>query len=90
MKALFVLGIDHAGTNSRAATFAEKAVQPDHTEVLTKLVNIQRPHSSVQSNKPWLQSRWPSAPNGRFKTFLLPPAAIGAVFYIFNTEAEYS
>ena len=57
-------------------------------ESLTKLVDIQRPHSAVQSNKPKLQSRRPSAPTSRFKAFLFPPVAIGAVAYIFYTEAE--
>ena len=56
---------------------------------LTKLVDIQRPHSEVQSNNPKLQSRRPSpTPISRFKTFLFPPAAIGAVTYDFTVKPK--
>jgi hypothetical protein len=41
--------------------------------------NSQRPHLAKQSNKPKLQSRFPSGPIGRFLAFLLPPTCIGAV-----------
>ncbi len=40
---------------------------------------VQVPQLPKQSHKPWLQSRFPSCPTGRFAAFLLPPTCIGTV-----------
>ena len=87
LEAPFGFAIDYAGTPGGPAACQGNRVS-QHTESLTKLVDIQRPHAEVQSNKPKLQSRWPSGPTSRFKVFLFPPAAIGAVAYIFTGKPK--
>ena len=52
------------------------------------MVDIQRRRSSVQLNRPWLQSRWPSSPTSRFKAFLFPPAAPIGVVACYFTQME--
>ena len=49
------------------------------TVARVELFYVQRPHASKQSNRPKVQSRFPSGPTGRFRPFLLPPATIGTV-----------
>jgi hypothetical protein len=82
-EALLVFGIDNAGTPDGPTTCKGNQVSEQNEDMSTERDDIQTPNSEKQSSKPWLQSRWPSPPISRFKAFLLPPAAMGAVPYSF-------
>ena len=84
--ALLVLAIDYAWAPNRRATYGEEGkvklcqhMKKKWYEVCGVRFYAQRPHVEKQSNKPKLQSRFPSEPTSQFLAFLLPPACIGAV-----------
>lgn len=84
--ALLVLAIDYAWAPNGRATYGEEgkvnfrsAYEKKSDSKFVVRFYVQRPHLAKQSNKPKLQSRFPSEPTGQLLTFLLPPACIGAV-----------